>query len=171
MTGPADRVLAAEALLKEPSSNLQSRHHISHTATISSVLRRLSRRGALALLFGTAAVVAVEQRVVFAVEASSSEGVAAAPASDEGGDPAATDAVVTDAPATEPAAASATTPATTATAGDAPATTTSTAAATTSTTASAATTAPVTAKTYAVQAGDTMYSIARKHGVSVDAVL
>jgi murein DD-endopeptidase MepM/ murein hydrolase activator NlpD len=30
---------------------------------------------------------------------------------------------------------------------------------------------PAAAKTYAVQAGDTMYSIARKHGVSVDAIL
>ena len=30
---------------------------------------------------------------------------------------------------------------------------------------------PVTPTTYAVQAGDTLYSIARKHGVSVDAVL
>src|SRR3954471_6515298 len=102
MTGPADRVLASEALLKEPSSNPQARHHIAHTATISSVLRRLSRRGALALLFGTAAVVAVEQRVAFAVEASSSEGVATTLAADEGGDPTATNAPVTDAPATDP---------------------------------------------------------------------
>src|SRR3954454_5908721 len=123
MTGPADRVLASAALLKEPSGNLQARHHKAHTATVSSALRRLSRRGALALLFGTAALVAVEQRVAFAVEASSSEGVATTLASDDGGDPAATDATVTDAPATDAAvaaAAASTTaaPATTAAASD-----------------------------------------------------
>src|SRR3954454_8919999 len=119
MTGPADRVLASAALLKEPSGNLQARHHKAHTATVSSALRRLSRRGALALLFGTAALVAVEQRVAFAVGASSSGGVATPRAAGAGVARAPPDATVTDAPATDaavaaPAAPTTAAPATTA---------------------------------------------------------
>jgi murein DD-endopeptidase MepM/ murein hydrolase activator NlpD len=122
-----------------------------------STWRRPTRRGALALLLGTVAVFGLERRAVFAVEASSSEDVASAAASDEGGNPDGGDAPATaDAPAADSGGSGS----------SSTASTDSSAAA-----AAPASTAPVTLKSYTVQTGDTMFSIAKKHGVSVDAVL
>jgi murein DD-endopeptidase MepM/ murein hydrolase activator NlpD len=112
------------------------------------------------LLLGTVAVLGLERRAVFAVEASSAEDVAAA-ASDEGGNPDGGDTpAAADAPAADAGGSGSSSTAA------APASTDASAAA-----AAPASTAPVTLKSYTVQTGDTMYSIARKHGVSVDAVL
>lgn len=107
-----------------------------------SVGRRHTRRGALALLLGTAAVLAVERRTALAAEPATADETAGSPAPEvstppPSDAPAADVPLSTDVPPTETAAAP----------------------------------PPVAPKTYAVQAGDTMYSIARKHGVSVDAVL
>lgn len=154
MTGPADRMLAPETSLDDLTSHLQARPHKAHATRLQSAWHRLSRRGALAVLFGAAAALAVERPVALAIEASASD-VAAAPATEDGGgDPPPTDA----APAADAPPADASAPATAA----APASDAA---------APPATTAPVALKTYTVQAGDTMYSIAKKHAVSVDAVL
>jgi len=93
--------------------------------------RRMSRRGALALLLGTAALFAVEGQPAHAQDASSAEETSSVPPADGG--EGASDAPPEGAPAEA--------------------------------------TAPITPKTYVVQAQDTLYSIARRHGVSVDAVL
>lgn len=108
----------------------------------SSSHRRHTRRGALSLILGVAAVVAVERRSAFAQDAPL-EGDA--PSSDalpaEGSDaPAAADAPPPSSPAAEPAPLAAPAP-------------------------------PVTPTSYVVQTGDTIYSIARRHGVTVDAIL
>jgi murein DD-endopeptidase MepM/ murein hydrolase activator NlpD len=92
-------------------------------------------------------MVAIERRAAYAAEASSTEDTAAALTAEEG------EAPPSDAPADAPAADAPPPPA------DA------------SPSEAAALPPPVTPKTYAVQAGDTLYSIARKHGVSVDALL
>lgn len=146
MTGPADRALASQAQPDDTSSITEARHLL--TDEQPSVGRRHSRRGALALLLGAAALVAVERRSAYAAEAPSTEDLTASPTA-EGSE-------------TSPA--------------EAPASEASAAEASSSTVVPAPETAaivppPATAKTYAVQAGDTMYSIARKHGVSVDAIL
>lgn len=91
---------------------------------------------------------AVERRSAYAAEASSTEDVTASPAPDGSDSPPAEAPAVEAPPAEAPAAEAA------------PATETA-----------AVASPPVTPKVYAVQTGDTMYSIARKHGVSVDAIL
>jgi murein DD-endopeptidase MepM/ murein hydrolase activator NlpD len=93
--------------------------------------RRFNRRGALALLFGTAALFAVESQLAHAQDASSTEDLSSVPPA--GGNEANAEAPAEGAPAEA--------------------------------------TAPISPKTYVVQAHDTLYSIAKRHGVSVDAVL
>jgi murein DD-endopeptidase MepM/ murein hydrolase activator NlpD len=89
------------------------------------------------------AFVAVERRIAFANEAPAAEETAAVPAAENDGADPPTDAPAADAP---PA--------------DAP-----------PVIETAAPPPPVAPKTYTVAAGDTMYSIAKRHAVSVDAVL
>jgi len=144
MTGPADRTLAQQACPDTTSGSPEVRLQIDSSISVG---RRHSRRGALALLLGAAAIVAVERRTVYAAEPPMSDDVAASPAAEASDTPPA-DAAATDAPAAD-AAPPASPPAETA----------------------AVAPPPVAAKTYTVQAGDTMYSIAKKHGVTVDAVL
>jgi murein DD-endopeptidase MepM/ murein hydrolase activator NlpD len=120
---PADEACVASASSQQPVSR-------------KGLRRRLNRRGALALLLGTAAVLTLKGQAVHAQDASSIEGTAALPPTE--GSNAASDTPDSDVPA------------------DA---------------APAEATAPVVAKTYVVQAHDTLYSIAKRHGVSVDAVL
>lgn len=110
--------------------------------------RRHSRRGVLGLFLGAAALIAVDRQSAFADEAPADAPDLAATTSDaaaapaDGGD--APPAAADAPPASSPP--------------DAPAP-------------EAATPPPVAAKTYVVQAGDTIYAIAKRNGVSVDAIL
>ena len=110
--------------------------------------RRHSRRGVFGLFLGVAALIAVDRQSAFAEDAPA-EGTDpatppdAAAASPEGTDapPAAADAPPASSPPDPPAPEAAAPP------------------------------PPATAKTYVVQTGDTIYSIAKRNGVSVDAIL
>lgn len=111
-------------------------------ANRTSVGRRPTRRDLLALILGTAALVVVDRRGAYAQESAPLEATETDSAAAGGQTPPPADAPAADAP---PA--------------DAPPSI------------EAAPVPPIAPTTYAVQAGDTLYSIARKHGVSVDAVL
>jgi murein DD-endopeptidase MepM/ murein hydrolase activator NlpD len=147
MTGPADRVLVPSLALGDTTSSSPEIRPPDAGATGLGAGRRRSRRAALALLFGTAALVAVERQTASADEAPATDEASAeappevpassdAPPADASGAAAPSDspppAEVSTAPLVAP---------------------------------------PLTPRTYAVQAGDTLFSIARRHGVSVDALL
>jgi len=112
-----------------------------HNSRQLNTRRRPTRRELFALVLGTAAVFVAERRVASAQESVAPEATAAPPAED-GATP----------PAETPAADAPLSPA------EAPV-------------APEVAAPPVAPTTYVVQAGDTLFSIARKHGVSVDAVL
>jgi murein DD-endopeptidase MepM/ murein hydrolase activator NlpD len=114
--------------------------------------RRHSRRGVLGLslgLIGAAALIAVDGQSVFAEDISVEATDAPTPPDAAAASPESTDAP----PAAADAPAASSPP-------DAPAPE-----------AAAPPPPPVTAKTYVVQTGDTIYSIAKRNGVSVDAIL
>jgi murein DD-endopeptidase MepM/ murein hydrolase activator NlpD len=141
MSGPADRILAPRAALDDSASISSEARNLNTTRL--NARRRHSRRDVLSLVLGAAALLVVERRAAYAQESSALQNTSATSSAEEGGSPPA-DAPAADAP---PAPAEAppsfeVTPA-----------------------------PPVAPKTYAVQAGDTLYSIARKHGVSVDAII
>jgi murein DD-endopeptidase MepM/ murein hydrolase activator NlpD len=118
------------------------------SSDLPTTRRRHSRRGVLGLFLGAAALVVVDRQRAFAEDAPAEGADPATPpdasaAPPEGGDapPAAADAPPASSPPDPPAPEAAAPP------------------------------PPATAKTYVVQTGDTIYSIARRNGVSVDAIL
>jgi murein DD-endopeptidase MepM/ murein hydrolase activator NlpD len=147
MTGPQDEFVGREHHNCVDVDVTSSAQFL--TSIVPGASRRHSRRGALGLFLGVAAFIAAERHSAFADD--STPDVTSTQATPDAPSDAPTDGDAQPAPADAAAAP--------APADAAPAD------------ATVATPPPAVAKTYVVQTGDTMFSIARRNGVSVDAVL